>query len=592
MTLREPSPQRGVVPLHCSLFPLSGHWNVPERPWHRHYPPEVPFALLCPDIRLEELARLASEHFPTRKAVIFQQTAWDYGELWERIKHVAGQLRALKFEPGDRVVLALPNCPEFVVFWFACQWIGVQIVHGSPLYSGVELARLVRQTRAKALVGLDLRIRPCLEATHQTQVPYLFVVTLLPHLSYALGAAYRFRRWMENGGQAASGTTVVDFDEFYQPGPYPPERPLLSDPDLPAVLQPTGGTTGTPKLAVLSHRNLLSNVAQLHAISGKEPGQEVVLCILPFFHVFGATVAMLCSVGGAATMALQAKFNARRALKLCQSYRVTVAPMVPFMMRALCQELRRRSYDLSALRVCLSGASPLSEEVRREFVALTGAEVCEGYGLSEASPVTHANFPGRVKPGTVGMPLPDTDARIVDVETGLRDLKPGEVGELIVRGPQVMQGYFEAPEETARVLRDGWLYTGDLAVADEDGYFRIVDRKKDMIISGGLKVYPSEVEDILRTYPGVRECAVVGEPDQMWGERVVAWVVTESGQPLNAEALKDYARQHLARYRVPREIYFVEKLPLNFLGKVRRAALREQVAASQRATTTAPEEHR
>ena len=581
MTQQDGQAPKSPVELHCSLFPLSGHWQLPERPWHKFYPPEVPRGLIYPDIRLEQFVLLAAEHYPTRLGIVFQRTEWTYGELYERIRHVAAQLRALGLEPGDRIVFALPNCPEFVVLWFAAHYVGVQVVHGSPLYAGEELARLVDATGAKMLVALDLRLAASLEATRQTSVPYLVVVSLLPHLSYSLAAAYRVRRWMSRTPEPAPGTRLIDFDELYEPGPFPPKKPLLQDPDLPAVFQPTGGTTGTPKLAVLSHRNLVSNVAQLHSVSGRRPGEETMLGILPFFHVFGATVAMLVGLGGAATLVLQAKFHARRALRLIERYRVSIAPMVPFMMRALVEELKRRRYDTSTLRLSICGASALDEPTRTAFVELTGAEVCEGYGLSEASPVTHANFPGAVRPGTIGMPLPDTDARIVDATTGLRDLGPGEVGELAVRGPQVMLGYHDAPEETARTLRDGWLYTGDLATMDEDGYFRIVDRKKDMIITGGLNVYPSEVEEVLRSYPGVRECAVVGEPDPKWGERVVAWVVPEPGAELNPADLRAFLKQHLAGYKVPREYRFVDALPLNFLGKVRRVALRERVAATQ-----------
>jgi len=553
---------------------------LPRRAWHASYPDGIPYGLIYPEIRLEQLVLLAAEHFPTRKGIVYQRTEWTYGELYERLKHVAARLQQLGIEPGDRILMALPNCPEFVVLWFAAHYVGAQIVHGSPLYSGEELARLARETEAKMIVGLDLRIRPVVEACHRTAIPIAVVVTLVPHLSYSLAAAYRVRRWWMPRLDWPETTTLVEFEELYEPGPQPPPKPLLTDPDLPAVFQPTGGTTGTPKLAVLSHRNLLSNVAQLHSVSGRRPGEEVMLGILPFFHVFGATVSMLVALGGAATLVLQAKFHARRALKLIEEHSVTIAPMVPFMMRELVRELQRRKYDVSSLQLSISGASALDVETQEQFHRLTGAEVCQGYGLSEASPVTHANFPGIVRAGTIGLPLPDTDARIVDVATGLRDLGVGEVGELVVRGPQVMLGYYNAPEETANAIRDGWLYTGDLAVMDEDGYFRIVDRKKDLIITGGLNVYPSEVEEVIRDYPGVHECAVVGEPDPRWGERVVAWIVPDEGAELDEDNLRQYLRKHLASYKVPKEIRLTDSLPLNFLGKVRRVALREAAASS------------
>jgi long-chain acyl-CoA synthetase len=279
---------------------------------------------------------------------------------------------------------------------------------------------------------------------------------------------------------------------------------------------------------------------------------------------------------------LQARFIPASVWKVMELQRPTVAPMVPFMFASLRDEMKRRGKNIQGLRMCLSGASALDPEVRADFERRTGAVIFEGYGLSEASPVTHANPPdSTARSGTIGLPLPDTIARIVDVETGQRDLPPGEIGELVIQGPQVMAGYLDAPEETALMLRDGWLYTGDLACVDEAGYFTLVDRKKDMIKSGGLNIYPSEVEKVLASHPAVRECAVVGLPDERFGQRLAGYVVAQSGARIVAEELRAHCRAELASYKVPRTIELCDKLPTNFLGKVRRVELRARAAAAE-----------
>lgn len=561
--------------LDRSVFPITERRFFPECPWHRFYPEGVPRAIDFPALRVEQMLLLACEKFPDRTALRYFKANWSYQELRQRVKLVASNLYRYGIRPGDRVLLALPNCPEFVLLWFALHWIGAEVVPANPLYSTDELQHVAAECEVRAIAGLDLKLAPIVRLTRRYSLPLLIVCSLSPHLPRWMRYAYRFKLLMTRWGEIHRRTKVVKFKRLYQPEVYPIAEPLLEDPQRPAVLQPTGGTTGVPKLAVLSHANLQANVAQLHAWCGLEPGAESVLCVLPFFHIFGCTVAMLSPLAGGATLLLLPRFDIRRVWSVCRKWRPSVAPMVPFMFAALLEEMQRRRKPLEGLRLCFSGAAPLDADVHRQFEQRTGATIIEGYGLSEASPVTHSNPPGDTsRPGTIGVPLPGTLARLVDRETGCREVGPGEVGELCVRGPQVMQGYLNAPDETAAVIRDGWLHTGDMAVQDADGFFRIVDRKKDVVISGGLNVYPTEVEAVLLQHPDIAECAIFGRPHRLFGEQVAAAIVPKPGRQISEAGLRAFCEEHLARYKVPRTIEIHEQLPKNFLGKVRRAALR------------------
>ena len=530
-------------------------------------------------MRVEQLLANAARQFPERAALRYHQTNWSYGELLSRTQQVASNLLRLGVQPGDRVMLVLPNCPEFVAAWFALHWIGAEVIQANPLLCTKDLTHLATHSQTSAVIGLDFRLESVLEMARECHVPLLVVSSLSSHLPVQLRWPYRIKCWLQGSPYTLPRTDVYMFDELFRSTTVPLLEPLQTDTTLPAVLQPTGGTTGTPKIAVLTHRNLQSNVAQLHAWSGLSAGEEVVLSVLPFFHVFGSTVALLSSISGGSTLLLHANFNASRIWNDMKRWQPNVAPMVPFMFASLCEEMRRRNANISGLEYCFSGAAPLDPELKSEFQERTGALILEGFGLSEASPVTHVNHPGQsAEIGGIGLPLPDTQARIVDTETGRHNMPPGEVGELIVRGPQVMAGDLDDPQETEHVLRDQWLYTGDLARMDQRGFFTLVDRKKDMIISGGLNIYPNEVESVLRSHPGVSDCSVVGLPDHKFGESVVAFVVPETSAAVTTENLKSFCQQHLAAYKIPRTIQLRPALPRTFLGKVRRVELRQDAA--------------
>ncbi len=562
-----------------SLFPVRPVWEAPRSPWHQGYPSDVPPALEFDPLRVEQLLIRATERFPDRMAVRYYRTNWRYHELVERIQRAAANFQRLGVQTGDRVLMVLPNCPDYVVAWFALHWLGAEVVPANPLLAAKDLVQMAETAKISAAIGLDVRAAAVFQMTHQYRVPLLLVSSLAQHLPFHWSLPYRLKCWMQKRLQAPSHTRVCSTDELYRGNVEPIHEPLLSDPSLPAVLQPTGGTTGTPKIAVLTHKNLHANVAQLHAWCGLNAGEEVVLAVLPFFHVFGSTVAMLSPIAGGATLLLQANFHPKRIWNLMERWKPSVAPMVPFMFATLCEEMKRRGRNIQGLRFCFSGASSLGPDLKEDFERRTGATIFEGYGLSEASPVTHNNPPNRQsKPGSIGVPLPNTEARVVDTESGETEVPPGEVGELVVRGPQVMSGYLDNPAETSQMLRDGWLYTGDLATMDQDGFFTIVDRKKDMIISGGLNVYPAEVEAVLQSHPDVQECAVVGLPDTIYGEKVTAFVVPVKDKHIDPLEIQKHCASTLAGYKVPKTIEVRDELPRTFLGKLRRIDLRSKAA--------------
>lgn len=572
------APIKAVRDFADSPFPVTPLWDAPKSFWHDSYPEGMPPAIDYTPRRVEQLFQAAAERYPDRVALRYFRTSHTYSGLLAEIKKTAGALRELGIGVGDRVMLVLPNCPEFTITWFALHWLGAEAVPANPLMSAAELTGLARKCNVQAVLGLDVRLKPVVEMANDVRLKAVIITSLAPHLPLAYQLPYRIQRFIYGKPVAKEAGIQLKFEELAALG-RPVEECQLDDPTLPAVLQPTGGTTGSPKVAVLTHENLCANVAQLHVWSGLEPGCETFLSVLPFFHVYGATCAMLSPLVGGSTLILQARFHPTRTLKLMDKYEPGIALLVPFMIASLNDEMRKRGRALNGLRLCMSGASAISGEVAREFEHLTGATIIEGFGLSEASPVTHSNpSDGSARIGSIGLPLPNTEVRLVDLETGLREVAPGEVGELTIRGPQVMQGYLDDPEESSIALRDGWLFTGDLAMATADGFYEIVDRKKDMIISGGLNVYPSEVEEILKQHPAVSTCAVVGVPDRKYGELVCAWVVPAGRQNVDLNELKAFCKEELSGYKVPREFRVCDALPENFLGKVRRIDLRKRAA--------------
>jgi long-chain acyl-CoA synthetase len=551
--------------------------NEPQTaPWLEHYPDCVPHSLTYPDHPTWWLLAESARNFADRVAVHYFHERITYAELFANARRFASALVKLGVQPGDRVGLLMPTMPEYLTAIYGAWMAGVVVVSLSPLMVAEEISGLLAATDCRIVIGLDMLGSLVSQASQRPQ--HWIEVSIAPRLPTWKRFVYTVAKWKRMNFHAMpSDVRHHAFDDFVSQGDanFEPGDSAL---DSPAFILPTGGTTGKPKAVVLSHRNLVANAWQITHWAGCRVGVESVLAVLPFFHSYGLSTCATGGVAMAATLTLFHRFDPHITLNLIEKHQPSIFYTVPAMLSVLNQHLATGPRNVKSLRYVISGGAPLAGAIAEEFSNHTGAAVVEGYGLSEASPVTHVGpLDHTDRPGTIGLPIPDTFARIVDPDIGDRDLPPGEVGELIVRGPQIMLGYWNNPEETARVLRDGWLFTGDLAVRDADGFFKIVDRKKDLIITSGFNVYPSDVEYVVRQYPGVKDCAVVGCPDPQRGEVVKALLVLDkpSGKRFDRKSFDSFLRKHLSKHKVPRLVEIVTELPKNFLGKVLRWCLRE-----------------
>jgi long-chain acyl-CoA synthetase len=539
-----------------------------ERPWLKCYEPGVPHHIQYPDIPLHHLLDNAVRDFPGREAIVFQGRKITYRELGEEVACAASGLAQEGLKKGERMAIMLPNCPQYVAAYYAILKIGGIVVNVSPMYLERELEFQLKDAGVQMILALR-DFYPRLE-TVRKRVPLKSII--LTDLHEKGGKKTRKK------SQAATAKGVYDYAELLEKGKRQPPPSVKVDPDEVALLQYTGGTTGFSKGAMLTHRNLVADVLQCVSWNcDAVRGQERMFAVLPFFHVYGMTVAMNEAIELGATIIMLPRFNVDEALEAINLYQPTRFPGVPTMYMAIMNHPRVNKYDISSIRVCSSGSAPMPIEAQRRFEELTGAKVSEGYGLTEASPVTHANpFNGKRKIGSIGLPRPDVDAKIVDLETGERDLPPGEAGELCIRGPQVMKGYWNRPEETRKTLRNGWLYTGDIGRMDEEGYFYIVDRKKDMIICSGYNVYPREIEEVLYQHPKIAEVCIVGVPDPYRGETVKAFIILKEKEQAAPEEIIEYCQKNMAKYKAPTLVEFRKELPKSHVGKVLRKILREE----------------
>lgn len=531
------------------------------------------------------LARAARE-CPDRIACHYYERRWTYAEMQRDAAKACALFRSLGVKPGDRVGILLPNVPEYQIALNGIWLAGGIAVAISPLSVAEEVSRLLESTQCRVVVSLDI-LTPLLEQS-EFRPEQTLLVSVREHLPVWQQAGYLWARWQrtghwrfaENGHAHWFATSLEQMEPDLEPAPVDPARDA-------AYILPTGGTTGAPKAVTLSHRNLVANAWQQYHWAGGRMGEETLLAVLPFFHSYGLSTLLLGGTAMAGTLVLHHRFNPRRVIRLIEEYQPTVLHAVPAMLVALNDQLRRRAANLRSVKWVISGGSTLDTGVAREFAHYSGALVVEGYGLSEASPVTHVGpLDQAARPGTIGWPLPDTECRIVDPHDPDHDVPAGEVGELLVRGPQVMLGYWQNPEATAAVIHDGWLRTGDLASVDQEGFYRIVDRHKDLIITSGFNVYPGEVERVLRDNPLVKDAAVVGVPDAARGEVVKAVVVLQKGARWNEHTLRRYCRQHLAAHKRPRVFEQADgDLPRNFLGKVLRRHVRDGTTGAPETTT-------
>jgi long-chain acyl-CoA synthetase len=539
-----------------------------ERPWLKFYEPGVPHHLRYPDIPLYCVLDNAVRDFPENEAIMFQGRKITYRQLGEEVTRVASALGQKGLKKGQRMAIMLPNCPQYVAAYYAILKIGGIVVNVNPMYVERELEFQLKDAGVETILALR-DFYPRLEAVRGRVSLKTIILTDLHETS---GESPR----QKSGAGAAKG--VYEYAELLEMGRRVPPPSVEVNPDEVAVLQYTGGTTGLSKGAMLTHRNLVSDVLQCVSWNHDAVrGRERMLAALPFFHVYGMTVTMNEALELGATIILLPRFNVDEALEAINLYHPTRFPGVPTMYMAIINHPEINKYNISSIRVCSSGSAPMPIEAQRRFEELTGAKISEGYGLTEASPVTHANpFNGKRKIGSIGLPRPDVDAKIVDLETGEEELRPGEEGELCIRGPQVMKGYWNRPEETSRALRHGWLYTGDIGHMDEEGYFYIVDRKKDMIICSGYNVYPREIKEVLYQHPKIQEVCIVGVPDPYRGETVKAFVVLKEKQQATAEEIIEYCQKNMAKYKVPTLVEFRQELPKSHVGKVLKKILREE----------------
>ena len=538
-----------------------------DRPWFKFYEPGVPHHIQYPDIPLYRFLDNAVRDFPEREAIIFQGRKITYRQLGEEVANVASGLAQRGLKKGERMAIMLPNCPQYIAAYYAILKIGGIVVNVNPMYVERELEFQLKDAGVEIILGLR-DFYPRLKAIEEK----VFLKTIILTDLHKTGDRHRPEP------EKATAKSVCDYAELLETGRRLPPPSVQVNPDEVALLQYTGGTTGLSKGAMLTHRNLVSDVLQ--CVSWNQDavrGQERMLAALPFFHVYGMTVAMNEAIELAATIILLPRFNVDDALEAINLYRPTRFPGVPTMYMAIMNHPQVHKYNVSSIRVCSAGSAPMPIEAQKHFEELTGAKISEGYGLTEASPVTHANpFLGKRKIGSIGLPRPDVDSKIVDLDTGEKDLPPGEKGELCIRGPQVMLGYWNRPEETRKALRNGWLYTGDIARMDEEGYFYIVDRKKDMIICSGYNVYPREIEEVLYQHPKIQEACILGVPDPYRGETVKAFVVLKENQQATAEEIIEYCQKNMAKYKVPTSVEFRQELPKSHVGKVLRKILREE----------------
>ncbi|MFD1433542.1 long-chain fatty acid--CoA ligase [Kroppenstedtia eburnea] len=552
--------------------------TVKERLWFKYYPEEVPKSLEYPDQPLPDLLKKSAKDYPEREAIYFMGKRITYRELMDDVHRMARALKELGVKKGERVSIMLANSPQAVIAYYAVLTIGGVVVQTNPMYKERELEHMLTDSGAETIICLDLVYQQVEKVKPRTPLKRVIVTGIKDYLPFPKNWLYSLKLKMDGiQPQIPYGDGVFAFSEIMKKAMPEPVEIEIASMDEVALLQYTGGTTGLAKGAMLTHRNIVVNVVQCHHWMYKgERGKEKVLGLVPFFHVYGMTVVMNFSVYMAATMVLVPRFDVKDVLKVIDKERPSLFPGAPTMYVGLINHPEIAKYDLSSIKACISGSAPLPVAVQERFEKLTGGRLVEGYGLTECSPVTHANpIWEKRKNGSIGLPWPDTECRVVDPDTG-EEMEAGVAGLLQVKGPQVMKGYWNRKEETEKVLRDGWLNTGDIAMMDEDGYFYIMDRQKDMIIAGGFNIYPREVEEVLYDHPAVQEVAVIGVPDPYRGETVKAFLVLKPDAKVTEQELNTYCRSKLANYKVPRLYEFRDQLPKTTVGKVLRRELAEE----------------
>jgi long-chain acyl-CoA synthetase len=542
-----------------------------NKPWLKHYEAHVPHSLTYPEVPIHRFLADTVERHPDHVAMTFNEIHFTYKDLNERVNRFAHALLKLGVEKGDRIAFLLVNSPTYVFAFFAVMKLGAVVVNLNVGIQGEELARCLNDSGAKAIVTLDLFAQGVYAVIKKTGVK-----TVILHSVFGLEKKMALEQGVPQ---------PLVFQEVLASAGTAEEPGSRVSPGNVAVLQYTSGSTGAPKAATLTHNNVVSSVLQSETWVGiSDAGNAAVLCVIPFFHVFGMSACLLISVLKGYRMVLVPRIDLMDILSLMETlktYKPLSFPAVPSLWAAILSlppEVARE--HLSSVRVATSGGAPLPRWAHERFEELTGRRIVEAYGLSEASSATHFTpYPRGGPIGSIGVPLPDTEAKIVDRETGSVECGRGEIGELVVKGPQIMQGYWNNEALTSSALRNGWLHTGDLARMDPEGFFFLADRKDDLIISSGFNVYPTEIEEVLRRHPKVKDAAAVGVPDRIKGQAVVAVIAVKPGEEADKQELLKYCKDNMPEYRVPKAILFMDEIPRDPAGKILRRIVRQDAMA-------------
>lgn len=555
-----------------------------EKRWLKNYDPGVPHEIEFPGKTIPQFFQETVRRYPRHTHLRFMLAGYTYEEVDKLSNRFAHMLKDMGMKKGSRVALNLPNCPQFVIAYIGALKAGCTVIPCNPLYTEREMLHQLNDCEAEIMVTMSRFYPKIRKLKERTKIKTIINTSIKDYFPGFLKVIYTLFKEVKEGDRVAAQEGDHEWVNILPGYPDTPVPDPGVDMDEPACFLYTGGTTGLSKGAVLSHRNLATNAMQIFSWkSDAEEGKEIGLALIPFFHSFGMSTCLNLSLLYCGTMVLIPHFDLQMVLRAIQREKPTLFPAVPTIYTAIINAPNLKKYDMSSLEFCISGAAPLPEEVHRRFMDLTGSLLGEGYGLTETSPVTHCNpVFGTQKIGSIGLPFPGTLAKIVNMDDPSIDMPVGEEGELVIKGPQVMSGYLNRPEENKEAFHDGWLLTGDIGKMDEEGYFYIVDRQKDMIIAGGLNIYPREIEEVLYAHDKVKEACVVGIPHEYRGETVKAFIVPRDGETLTEAEIKEYCQENLVKYKVPKIYEFRDELPMSLVGKVLRRLLLEEEMAKQK----------
>lgn len=555
-----------------------------ERPWFKNYDKGVPQHIEYPEIPLHQLLEDAARNYPDAPCTIFKGASISFKEMDEITDRLAAGLADLGVRKGDRVGIFIPNTPQFVMAYFGILKAGGVVVASNFMYGPREIEHQANDSGMEVMIVMTNFYNKIKEVQDRTKIRTLVVTNIKETLPSLLSLLFTLTKEKKGGFRvdlAEGDVWMKDMIDAHAPE----DRPKVDvGPDDTAIFQYSGGTTGVPKAAIAMHRNLIANAYQTGSwIVDAELGIEVVLMAIPLYHVYGMVAGMLFAIKiGACLVMVPDPRDVKEVLSTIQKYRATYYPGVPALYNLINNYPEVGNFDLRSIKGCISGSAPLLRETKEKFESLTGGIVFEGYGLSEAPTATHCNpMLGENRTGSIGLPLPDVDVRIISLDDEVTELTVGEIGELVIKGPEVFKGYHNMPTETQNTLREGWLYTGDIARMDEDGYFYIVDRKKELIKPGGFQVWPREVEEVIKDYPAVLEVGVAGVPDPDSGEAIKAWVVLKPGETATEEDIIQFCKSEMANYKAPKQVEFRDELPKTTVGKIlRRELVREHKETS------------